>query len=361
MFSIVNNRNEKGQEMRRAAVQTLDQLMNENENIIFFDADLAGASGSKALMESHPDQFVEAGISEANMIGMAAGMSTYGMIPFVHSFAPFVSRRVFDQVFLSGAYAGNTLNILGTDPGFAAAANGGTHTTFEDMAMMRTIPNAIVMDACDPVQLAWMMEALCKAGDGVHYVRTTRKAVRPVYEPDSTFEIGKGNVLRQGEDVLIVATGPLVSDALDAAERLEKLGWSTEVIDMFTIKPLDEGLLVEEARGKKAVVTIENHNVIGGLGSAAAEVLMEQGVCVPFKRMGIEEQFGQVGSVDYLQEAFGLTADDLVQTVLALLPAQEDRMVRSIARTPYSSLASILKKACSVLGTTPKPTHSGLH
>lgn len=310
--------------MRKAAMNILDQMMDENSDLIFFDADLASASGSRALQTAHPNQFVQTGICEANMIGMACGMSTYGFIPFVHSFAPFVSRRVFDQVFLSGGYAHTTLNILGTDPGFCAAANGGTHTTFEDVAMMRTIPNSIVVDACDPVELAWVLEELSQK-TGIHYVRTTRKAVRPVYEEGSTFELGKGNILRTGKDILIIAAGQLVSDALDAADILEKKGWSTEVIDMFTIKPLDTALLKEECAGKLAVVTFENHNITGGLGTACAEALLDYGISVPFRRIGIQEQFGQVGSVDYLQQAFGLQAENVVDTVMSMLPASPNR------------------------------------
>lgn len=320
MFRTADNRNIKPAEMRKAAIQAVNKLMDQDPMVLFFDADLASASSSASLKKTHPNQFIECGIAEANMVGMAAGTSAYGFKPFVHSFAPFISRRVFDQVFLSGAYAGNTLNILATDPGFTVGANGGTHTTFEDIAMMRTIPDAVVTDPADPVQLAWIMKEFAQK-PGIHYVRTSRKACRQVYEEGSEFELGKGNVLRTGKDVLIVAAGQLVSDALDAAEALEMEGIDCTVIDMFTIKPLDEHLLAEYARGKKLVVTFENHNVIGGLGSACAESLMEQGIAVPFRRMGIREQFGQVGSVDYLQKVFHLTSEDLVRTVLDLVPS----------------------------------------
>lgn len=332
MYTVASSRDSKTIEMRKAAMDTLADLMEDNENIMFFDADLGSASGSAALSKKFPEQYVQSGIAEANMVGMAAGMSAYGFVPFVHSFAPFASRRVFDQVFLSGAYAGNTLNILATDPGFAVAANGGTHTAFEDVAMMRTIPGAVVCDPCDPVQLEWLLKEV-SGMSGIHYIRFTRKNVRPVYEEGSEFVLGKGNVLRQGSDVLILACGQLVSDALDAAEKLEMRGVQAEVIDLFTIKPLDIDLICKEARGKKAVVTFENHSITGGLGSAVCEAFMENGVMVPFKRLGSQEQFGQVGSVDYLQNAFGLTSDHLVQAVEDLLAASMPRPLDTAMQT----------------------------
>ena len=173
-------------------------------------------------------------------------------------------------------------------------------------------------DAADATQLDWIIRKFAQL-EGVHYVRANRKAVRDVYEPGSTFELGRGNVVRKGSDVLIIASGQLVSDALDAAETLEQQGISAEVVDMFCIKPLDEELVLSEAVGKKAVVTFENHGVIGGLGDAVAAVLAEHAVAVPFKRHGVVESFGQVGSPDYLQKAFKLTANDLLDTISGLL------------------------------------------
>lgn len=324
MFQIVEDRSKKGKELRMAVVDTLKDLITEDDAVVAMEADLGGASGFTKIQQAHPDRFIQCGISEANMMGEAAGMSVYGFKPYVHTFGPFASRRVFDQVYLSGAYAGNTINVYGSDPGFTAGPNGGTHTTWEDVALYRTIPGAVVTDAADPVQLEWIIREFAKQ-DGVKYVRANRKAVRNVYEPGSTFELGKGNVLRKGHDVLIVAAGQLVSDALDAAEILEQEGISTEVIDMFTIKPLDEALLLKEAPGKKAVVTFENHGTTGGLGSAVAEVLLENGVDVPFRRHGVTERFGQVGTPEFLQKEFGLTADDLVKTVKDVLAKGEKK------------------------------------
>ena len=235
-------------------------------------------------------------------------------MPFCHTFGPFATRRAFDQIFLSGAYAHNTINIYGSDPGFCVGTNGGTHTTWEDMALMRSIPGAVVCDAADETQLRWIVAEFAKL-EGIHYVRANRKDVRNVYAPGSTFELGKGNLLRKGDDVLIVACGQLVSDALDAAETLEAQGVSCSVVDMFCVKPLDEELLLSEAAGKKLVVTFENHGVIGGLGDAVAAALAEAGAGVKLVRHGVKERFGQVGAPSWLQKEFHLTADDLVSSV----------------------------------------------
>lgn len=318
MFKLAEDRSATGADLRNVVMETLQSLIAENDKVVMLEADLGGASNSLKIKASNPDNFIECGISEANMMGVAAGMSSEGYIPFVHTFAPFIARRAFDQVFLSGAYAHNTINMYGSDPGFSVAANGGTHTSFEDVAIMRTIPHARVFDAADAVQMAWIVKT-CAGLPGINYFRGDRKAIRNVYAEGSEFELGKGNVLREGSDVLIISAGRLVSDALDAVENLEKQGISAEVIDMFCIKPLDEELVLSEAKGKKAIVTFENHGVIGGLGDAVASVLAENAVAVPFKRHGIVEQFGQVGTADWLQKEFKLTASDLEETVKGLL------------------------------------------
>ncbi len=318
-FKLAADRSANGREMRLVVVETLQDIMKTDKNVVALEADLGCASGFSKIAASNPDQFVQCGIAEADMMGIAAGMSMEGFVPFVHTFSPFATRRAFDQVYLSGGYAKNTINIYGSDPGFTVAANGGTHTTFEDVAIMRTLPGAVVCDAADDAQLEWIVRTFATMGQGVHYVRANRKPVRNVYEAGSTFEMGKGNIVREGSDVLIVAAGQLVSDALDAAEALADKGISAEVIDMFCVKPLDEELLVAEAAGKKGVVTFENHSIIGGLGEACASCLMEAGVAVPFVRHGVRDAFGQVGTADFLQAEFRLTADDLVDTVEDLL------------------------------------------
>jgi transketolase len=307
-----------GPELRSAVVGAINSLMDGNDKVVALEADLGGASGWTKIGAAHPDQFVQCGISEANMVGVAAGMSSEGFTPYIHSFAPFITRRVFDQMYLSGAYAGNTINVYGSDPGFTVATNGGTHTSYDDVALMRVIPDALICDAADAVQMDWIIREFSKL-TGIHYVRGNRKAVRRVYEEGSTFELGKGNVVREGDEVLLVASGQLVSEALDAAEALEAEGVSVEVVDMFCIKPLDVDLLVSESEGKKAVVTFENHNVIGGLGEACATALLEAGVSVPFTRVGVAERFGQVGPAGFLQEEYGLTAENVAARIRSIL------------------------------------------
>lgn len=320
MWKLLQTAPEKVREQRTVFYETLDQLMNDCDKIVALEADLGGASGSVKLRKTHPRQFIECGIMEANMVGVAAGMSMRGFIPFIHSFAPFVSRRVGDQLFLAGAYSHNTINIYASDPGVCAAQNGGTHTTFEDISLMRAIPEVMVFDPADGVQLEWLIRELVPMR-GVHYIRTTRKNIAPIYAPGSTFEIGRGNILKTGADVLLVAMGSVLEDALKAAQQLEEMGISAEVIDMFTVKPLDRDLILSEIEGKKLIVSCENHSVIGGLGSAIAEVLAELPAHAPLRRVGVRDAFGQVGSLQYLKQAYGLTSENIVNTVKQALDA----------------------------------------
>ena len=314
MFQLAENRQEAGRELRDCVVETLQELMKDDDKITALEADLGGASGFTKIKKTNPERFIQCGIAEANMMGVAAGLSLTGFKPFTHTFAPFATRRVFDQLFLSGAYAGNTINVYGSDPGFSVASNGGTHTAWEDVALIREIPGAVICDPADDVQMEWIIKEFLKM-EGIHYVRSNRKAVRNVYKKGSSFKIGQGNILKEGKDILIIAAGQLVSEALDCAEELEKEGYSVEVIDMFTIKPLDEKLLIKESKGKSKIVTIENHSIYGGLGSAVSEVIAENGISVPVKRIGVKEKFGQVGTVEFLQEEFGLTAKQIKETI----------------------------------------------
>jgi transketolase len=302
-------------ELRMVFVNTLKELMKDNKNIVALDADLGTASKFLKIKEDYPEQFIDMGIAEANMVGVAAGMSLRGYIPFLHSFAPFVSRRVGDQIFMAGAYSQNTLNIYGSDPGICATHNGGTHTSFEDAGFYRAIPGSMVFEPADSVQLSWLIRKLASL-KGVHYIRASRKQVPDIYEEGSEFVIGKGNILREGKDILIITCGLLIADAMEAATELEKGGMSIEVIDMFTLKPLDTETLKREIEGKKMVVTFENHNVFNGLGSAVAEVMADDGIGVPLKRIGINDQVGQVGSLEYLKREYGLTKDNLIRTIL---------------------------------------------
>lgn len=317
MFTRAENK-EVGKELRATVVDALKAVMETNEKVVALDADLGGASKWTDLAKSNPDRFINVGIAEANMVGVAAGLNLTGYTPFIHTFGPFATRRVLDQIFLSGAYSKNTINIFGSDPGFAAGHNGGTHTTWEDVALLRSIPDVVICDAADEVQMDWIIKAFSKM-KGVHYVRGNRKGVRNVYAPGSTFEIGKGNLLKEGSDYLIVATGQLVSEALEVAEELAAKGITCDVVDMFTIKPLDEKLLLECLADKKGVITIENHSITGGLGSAVAEVIADNGLATPLKRIGVDNRFGQVGTPDFLQEEFGLTTEKMLEQLASFM------------------------------------------
>lgn len=297
---------------------TIASLLEEDERVIFLDADLMNSSGTYKLWKERPHQMINCGIAEANMMGVAAGLSAMGRIPYVHTFGPFASRRCFDQVFLSIGYAGNSVRIFGSDPGVAASFNGGTHMPFEDMALMRAVPGSYVFDTSSGVQLTAVLKA-AKTLEGVVYIRSTRGQYLKIYSDDSQFEVGKGQIVREGRDLTVIACGLMLSEAMLAADSLAKKGIEIEVIDMFTVKPLDVELVVRSATKTKAVVTAENHNIIGGLGDAVASALMEQGICVPFKKHGVEDRFGQVGPVDYLQEVYGLTAEALVKNCEMLL------------------------------------------
>lgn len=312
MFKI--NRERNARELRQVFVSSLRDMMNDNEKVVVFEADLGGASGSTALREDFSKQYIQAGISEANMIGMACGISFRNYIPFVHTFAPFTTRRALDQIYLS-AYAHGNINIYGSDPGFCVGVNGGTHNTFEDISIMRNIPGSVVLAPADDVQFEWAMKEVKKLDEGIHYIRGNRKANPPLYSEDSTFELGKGNVLKEGSDVLILSIGELVTYALDAANELEKDGYSTQVIDMFSIKPFDYDLLLESVKGKKLILTFENHSIVGGLGSIVAETLADKGIGIKLVRVGTNDRFGQVGQPEDQRKDYGFTKEAVVSKI----------------------------------------------
>lgn len=296
---------------------TIPRLAAEDPDVIYLDADLMSCIGTTKFAKEHPERAINCGISEANMIGTACGLSAAGFKPIVHTFGPFASRRVFDQIFLSGGYAKNSITVIGTDPGVTATYNGGTHMPFEDMALYRAIPHATVFDITDTAMLTDILTQ-CKDLPGVKYLRVGRKLAAKVYETGSKFTIGKAIPLREGKDAVIFATGIMIHEAMQAAEQLSKEGIEVAVVDMFTVKPIDEDAIVQYARATGAVVTAENHNKIGGLFSAVSDVLARK--CpTPAEYVAVEDEFGEVGPQDYLQKRFGLTADNIVAKVKAVL------------------------------------------
>ena len=309
MFKIKSELKKAEVPMRDAYCNTLMKMAEKDDRIVALDADLISSSGMKPFFAKFPERAIQCGIAEANMIGIAAGLSLTGKVPFAHSFGPFVSRRVCDQIFISAAYANLNIRILGSDPGVTAAYNGGTHMPFEDMGVLRSIPGITLIEPCDPVAVADIVSQLADVY-GVYYMRMARKSSIAVYEPGSTFEIGKGNLLRNGTDVTIIASGIMVAEALKSAAALEAEGVSARVVDLFTWKPIDVDLIVDCAEKTGAIVTAENHNVFGGLGSAVAEAVTQH--CpVPMEFVGVTDRFGQVGTEDFLRAEYGLTAENI--------------------------------------------------
>lgn len=293
------------------------EKMGEDPKFIYLDADLMSAIGTKKWADAHPDQAYNVGVAEANMAGLAAGLSASGLKPLIHTFGPFASRRCYDQVFLSIGYARNSVILVGSDPGVTAAYNGGTHMPFEDMALYRAMPHAVVIDITDSAMMESLLPRLYEM-PGLKYVRFGRKEAVTVYTSDSNFEVGKAAVSREGSDVAILACGIMVAEAMKAAQMLQESGISAAVLDMFSIKPLDEEAVMAYAKKTGAIVTAENHNIIGGLGSAVADVLIRN--CpIPMEMVGVQDEFGEVGPQDYLQVRFGLTAEKIVEKVMKVL------------------------------------------
>lgn len=299
--------------MAKAYYAYLREGMRRNENLMHVEADL-GLSilklDSAAIADKYPYQFLDVGIAEANAVCVAAGLSATGYIPFVHSFAPFISRRACDQVFISGAYSQSNVKLIGSDPGVMAAYNGGTHMPFEDVAIMRSIPGMTIVEPADTVIAAQVFK-LAEETEGMFYIRFTRKNAAQLYEEGSTFEIGKGNIIKDGKDVTIIACGIMIEEGIKAVKLLADEGISARLVDMFTIKPLDAELVLRCADETGAIVTAENHSVIGGLGSAVADVITENRL-IPTEKVGVQDRFGQVGDVDFLKQEYGLTAENIV-------------------------------------------------
>ena len=298
-------------EMRAVYANCLAELMERDRHVCVLDADLAKASGTRGLYERFPDQMFDCGVAEQNMASIAAGLSSYGFRPWIESFTPFATRRICDQIAISIAYARRNVKIVGTDPGIAAELNGGTHMSMEDIGVLRSIPGLVIFEPADAVQLRAAMPVL-NAYDGPVYMRLFRKELPDVFGADYRFELFRADTLREGRDLTIFVSGFLTKDALDAAVRLEAEGVDAEVVNIHTIKPIDRESGIASARRTGAVLTVENHSVIGGLRSAVLEALAEEKI--PVCAVGVRDRFGEVGTLPYLREALGLTVENIVQT-----------------------------------------------
>ncbi|MBQ6273072.1 MAG: transketolase family protein [Oscillospiraceae bacterium] len=296
-------------EMRAVYAECLAQMMERDKHVVVLDADLSKASGTRKLYERFPNQMFDCGVAEQNMASIAAGLSSYGFKPWIESFTPFATRRICDQIAISISYAKQNVKIVGTDPGISAELNGGTHMSMEDIGVVRSIPGLVIFEPVDERQLRAAMPVL-NAYEGPVYMRLFRK-VQPVVFPENyTFDLFKADLLREGKDLSIFVSGMLTKDCLDAAELLKAEGIDAEIINVHTIKPVDRETVLASARKTGAVLTVENHNVIGGLHSAILETLAQKKL--PVCAVGVPDRFGEVGKIPYLREVMGLTVENIV-------------------------------------------------
>ena len=303
---------------RESYGNALVELGKEKENLVVLDADLAGATKTGIFKKAFPERYIDCGIAESNMMGIAAGLSTTGLVPFASSFAMFAAGRAFEQIRNSIGYPHLNVKIGATHAGISVGEDGATHQCNEDIALMRTIPGMTVIVPSDDVEAKAAVKAAYEM-DGPVYLRFGRLAVPVINDnEDYKFEIGKGVTLREGKDVTIVATGLCVSSALDAAELLKAEGIDAKVINIHTIKPLDKELIVAAAKETGKIVTVEEHSVIGGLGGAVSEALSET-YPVPVKRIGVNDQFGYSGPATTLVEKFGLDGKGIAASVKEFL------------------------------------------
>lgn len=302
---------------RDAYGQALAALGAVNDRVVVLDADLSKSTKTNEFKKAFPERFFNIGIAEQNLLGTAAGFAATGKIPFASSFAVFAVGRAYDQIRNSIAYPKLNVKIAATHAGLTVGEDGGSHQMLEDIALMRALPNMTVLVPADGEETRQAVLAAA-AYEGPVYIRLGRPKVPALFDDSYHFEIGKGVVLRDGSDVTLVATGIMVSKAMEAAETLAAQGISAAVVNISTVKPLDNGLIVQMARKTGAVVTCEEHNIYGGLGSAVAEVLVEHHP-VPMARVGVADSFGESGLPDQLLEKYGLTAEHIADEAKAVI------------------------------------------
>ncbi|MDO4547005.1 MAG: transketolase C-terminal domain-containing protein [Clostridia bacterium] len=293
------------------------RMIDDKKNTMVITADFTYGMGLTEFARKNPDRFVNMGIAEQNMAGFAAGLSEEGFVPFIHCFGVFASRRMLDQVYISCAYAGLNVKVVGADPGYTSGHNGGTHMSMEDIAIYRAIPQAVIVEPTDAAMLGAIIPMLADY-KGLCYIRFFRGIARRVYDDGATFEIGKAQKLRDGNDVSLIACGRCVADALEAADILSGYGIEARVMDMFTIKPLDVEAVVRACKETRLIITVENAIAAGGLGGAVCEALsgFER---APVVRMGRADVFGEVATADELKKHYHLTSDDIASVAVSEL------------------------------------------
>ena len=298
---------------RESFGKALIELGKENKDVVVLTADLAGATKTSLFEKEFPDRFINVGIAEQNMIGISAGLATTGKIPFASTFAMFAAGRAYDQIRNSVAYPKLNVKICGTHAGITVGEDGATHQMLEDLSLMRSIPNMTVLCPSDDVQTKWAIKEMAKF-DGPVYIRLARVATPVIYDENQTFEIGKMVQIGNGTDATVFATGVEVAEALKAKEQLEKENINIRVVDVHTIKPIDKETIIKCAKETKKIITIEDHSIIGGLGTAVCEVLAEE---YPTKviRMGMKDQFGKSGKADQLLKYFKLDSQAIIEEI----------------------------------------------
>ena len=296
---------------RQSYGEALLELGKENEQIVVFDADLASATKTNLFGKEFPNRFFDMGIAEQNMISTAAGMATCGKIPYASTFAVFAAGRAYDQIRNSVCYPKLNVKICATHAGITVGEDGATHQMIEDISLMRTLPNMTVISTSDDIQTKWAVKEISKI-NGPVYLRLSRLATPVIYDENQKFEIGKAVQIGEGTDATIFATGVTVSEALKAQEELKIKGIDVRVVDIHTIKPIDRDIIVKCAKETKSLISVEDHNIIGGLGSAISEVLTDE-YPVKLTRLGINDTFGKSGKATELMKYFGITDEDLVK------------------------------------------------
>ncbi len=298
---------------RQSYGEALVKLGEKNKNVVVFDADLSGATKTCLFKQSFPERFFNIGIAEQDMLSTAAGMATCGKIPYVSSFAMFTAGRAYDQIRNSICYPKNNVKICATHSGITVGEDGATHQMIEDISLMRTIPNMNVFCPSDDIETEWLIEEVSKIYGPV-YIRLCRLDTPRIYNENQIFQIGKGIQIGEGTDATVFATGVVVCEALKAKEKLKEENVHIRVVDMHTIKPIDKEIIIKCAKQTKKLISIEDHNVIGGLGSAISEVLTEE-YPVKLIRMGIKDTFGSSGKAQELMKYFNITAEDIMKAV----------------------------------------------
>lgn len=310
-------------DLKTAYMNALIAAAEENPAVVDVEADLGNVIGGPDFRKRFPDRFFDIGIAEQSLSSISAGLSAVGKVPFCHSFASFASRRMCDQNYISCAYGQNNVKIVGSDPAISSGENGGTHQANEDLALFRPISGITIVEPSDSTQMAWAVREAARTR-GVFYIRVQRVGNVKIYEEGSTFEFGRANVVREGGDLTLIATGNLMlKTCLEAREILAAEGVSARVVDMFTVKPIDSACVLKCARETGAIVTCENHSIVGGLGSAVAEVLAEGGCAAPLRRIGVQDRFGEVGTPDELQRAMKMTKEDVAEAARKALAVKK--------------------------------------